>query len=229
MGVIALLTGLGGFAVSVGLLSAGVTSMPWRYGLAISASYALFVLLLWVWLRQHYRDGDVPDFSTGSSGSKESASECFTGGGGNSGGGGASADFSSGSAVSESSVSAGEVGGVASDVTEGLGEAAGGAVAEGFAPVVLVVLALAVVGGWMLSFAPWLAAEFLVDAMLIGLLYRRLRRQPGPYLLQAIVRRTRVVFLVVLVVITLMGAWVQWLVPQARTLTQAWPLLHGQR
>jgi hypothetical protein len=222
---IVLLTGLSAFLFSAGLHGLGMTSMGWRYGLTVVFAYAIFVLLVWTWLRREWLENApdvVPTTSDAGNGGSGDAGGHFDGGGGSSGGAGASADYAGEEGPATASA---ESGGIASEVLSGAGEAAGGAIGEGCAPVILVGLLLAgvvAIGWWVLSFAPLLAAEFLADAMLMALLYRRMRRFDEPVLVQAIFRRTRTAFGVSLVVIVAAAVWMQLQVPGATTLGQVW-------
>lgn len=222
LAVIALLTGLAGFAVSAVLLWWGLTLMWVRYALAVLAAYGVFLFFVWAWLRREHPDGDMPNASCDSPGNND-----WQGGGGNFGGGGASADYSDDLAAPDPV--AAETGSVVSEVISGTGETAGAAAGEGCLPAVLVVFLVAclgMLGWWVLSFAPILVAELLVDVLLIAMLYRRMRRTDGHSLFQALIRRTRVAFLVLLATMSLAGGWVQWRVPNAVTLGQAWKAMH---
>jgi hypothetical protein len=110
MSVLVVLSGASGFLASVGLLHAGMHRIPVRYVASVTIAYAVFLGLLYVWIRRHRKsdrrcaadDGsgsidldpvfalDLGDVSTGSSGS---TAGLFAGGGGRSGGGGASGSW----------------------------------------------------------------------------------------------------------------------------------------
>ncbi len=132
-------------------------------------------------------------------------------------GGGASGDYVPTTVETEA--------GVASEVASGAVELAGGAVGEGCGVVVvfgLVLAAVAVVGWWLLSFAPVLATELVIDGFLAAILYRRLRRDDGPYLLHAIVRRTGRPFAGIALASAAIGIWAAIQAPEARTLGDLW-------
>ncbi len=66
MSLIVLLTGAAGLLVSVALLHAGLHAMWLRYGLSVLAAYAVFLLLVKIWLEFHrptsrIRENDRPD------------------------------------------------------------------------------------------------------------------------------------------------------------------------
>lgn len=219
LAVIAMLTGVAALAASAALLAGGLTAMGLRYPLAVAMAYAVFVLLLWLWLRREQPDGDVPDASGSGNGSSP---EVYSGGGGRFGGGGASGEYGPGSITAEAGEAAGSAANEApAKAVEFVGDAAGEA---GVAVVLLglVVAAVALLGWWLLSLAPALAAELVIDALLAAVLYRRLRRHSGPYLLHAIVRRTGRAFLLLAVGAAVLGAWAQWQVPQVRTVGDLW-------
>src|SRR5215218_4647068 len=79
MSLILAATGAAGFLASFAMLRLGLSLMWLRYGLAVLLAYAVFLLLLRVWLVLHSREplgdppdnfldlvpGDVPDASVG--------------------------------------------------------------------------------------------------------------------------------------------------------------------
>jgi uncharacterized membrane protein YgcG len=209
------LTGLAGFIASVVLLSTGVEAMWQRYPLAIGIAYLVFLLQLWIWM--HVRDvSDGIDLWDGGSGGGTGHAGDLHGGGGDFGGGGASgswdaSDVSAFDAVGDTSANA-------------LGSAA-----EGEGCVIAIVLALAVLllgslfvaAIYVVSGAPLLMAELLVDAALSFGLYRNLRRQERGFWLFTALRRTAWLFLLVAVVAGLVGAGLAKYAPGASTLGQA--------
>lgn len=224
VGLIAVLTGAAALATSVLLLRAGVEAMVVRYPVAVMAAWLVCVILLWVWLRREHRDGDVPDLSGSGPSSGGETPGGYGGGGGRFGGGGASSDYAPATQETD--------GGAAAEVASGAVDLAGGAVGEGCGVVVvfgLVLAGVALAGWWLLSFAPVLAAELVVDASLAAVLYRRLRRDQGPWLLHAIVRRTRRPFVFVALAGVAVGAWAAVQAPQARTLGELWSQLVSSR
>lgn len=97
MALIVLLTGAAGFLASHGLRLAGVDAMVLRYPLAVLMAYAVFLLLMWLWIRWRWdavADGLTPDLGGGGSSSGSSvAGSPWSGSGGRSGGGGTSASW----------------------------------------------------------------------------------------------------------------------------------------
>lgn len=212
------LAGVSGFAASVGLLQLGLTHMGARYPLALLTAYVVFLFLLWLWLRTRNEPSDIADLplpSGGSGGSSlpEANIPILRPGGGNFGGGGASADFDSAEIAATAANSKAEI---ARGATDSLVAAAG----EGWAVVVFVVLGIAAVSAvlvWVLSMAPVFLAEIVLDAILIATLYKRLRKVDGAYWLQAMIRRTRVPFLVAVFIAGIGGTILHWYAPEAQT------------
>lgn len=213
------LAGVSGFVTSVSLLQMGLTHMGIRYPLALLAAYLVFLLLLWLWLRTREDPSDIADLplpSGGNGGSSlpEANVPILRPGGGNFGGGGASADFDSGDLVGTVVKSKAEI---AHGATETVVAAAG----EGCAVVVVVFVGLAAIGAvlvWVLSMAPVFLAEIVLDAILIATLYKRLRKLDGAYWWQAMVRRTRIPFLVAVCIAGIGGTILHWYAPAAQTL-----------
>lgn len=217
LGLVAILTAVAALATSALLLHRGMAAMWLRYPIAVTAAWLVCVGLLWAWLRREHRDGDVPDLSGSGSSSGADVPGSYGGGGGRFGGGGANSDYAPAAVEADA--------GAASEVAGGAAELAGGVIGEGCGVVAvfgLVLAAVAIVGWWLLSFAPVLATELLIDAFLAAVLYRRLRRDDGPYLLHAIVRRTGRGFAVVALASAVVGTWAAVQVPQARTLGELW-------
>lgn len=101
MALITSLTGAFGLFCSFLLLSQGVTSMAWRYPLALALSYFMFLFLIWLWLRTNADDyGDISDLTFnispsrgGHHGDYKPEVSIQSGGGGEFAGGGASGSF----------------------------------------------------------------------------------------------------------------------------------------
>jgi hypothetical protein len=210
--------GVAGFLASLSLRHLGITHMGLRYVLAVAIAYGVFLLLLWLWLRFRSDPADAPDLSGLGTGPKPGpcSSEVppLRPGGGQFGGGGAS-DGIDRSAAAESLLSA------KTESAGGVAEVAAGA-GEGCGVVILAGLALAALLVWVLSVAPVLLAEIVLDSLLLAALYRRWRRSDEPYRLQAAWRHTRNPFLLVSAVIGIFGTLLQWYAPHATTLGAIW-------
>lgn len=213
------LAGVAGFIASIGLLQLGITHMGVRYPLALLAAYLVFLFLLWLWLRTREDPSDIADLplssgGSGGSGLPEANVPILRPGGGNFGGGGASADFSSGDL-------AGTVVKSKAEIAQGATETVVAAAGEGCAVGVVVFLGLAAISAvlvWVLSMAPVFLAEIVLDAILIATLYKRLRKLDGAYWWQAMVRRTRVPFLLAVFIAGVGGTMLHWYAPGAQTL-----------
>lgn len=221
------LGGLAGFLTSAGLLQIGLRSMAWRYGLVGLVGYGVFLVGLRLWLTLHGRrrpkleDGVdaldlVPTPGADPSAASGDAPEFqFGGGGGFSGGG------------SGGSLDAAGIGEVASpaEVVSGVSGAADAADAvsaldEGAAVVIPVLLVGFIVVGLVgvvtvLVGAPGLLAELLLDGVIAGAAYRRLRQVPLQHWLHGAVRRTWKPMLALTLSLVAAGLLAQWLTPAA--------------
>lgn len=236
MSLILALTGASGFLTSFVLLQVGLDTMAVRYPIAVLVAYAVFLLLLQIWLK-FQRDGwegdgldllEVP-FSSGGSGGGSGGGGGFTGGGGRFGGGGASSSYESpASAVRMPLKSSGGSGG-------GGGSAKGGGSGFSFSLdlddggflVVLAIGAIAVAAFgaaiYLIWTAPILLAEVLVDGLIMTGLYRRLKRTEDPdHWMVGAVRRTWIPALVVVILFSFAGWLLQRAVPDARSIGGAW-------
>ncbi len=225
------LAGLAGFLVSVGLLRVGLGAMAIRYALAALAAYLAFLFGLRVWLALQGRrtDPDVDLLDAGGlvgGGRGEVLAPPFRfGGGGGFSGGGAGSSFSSAGAVSPppptpivlgSTSGSSEAGSGLADVLSdvGDGDGAGAAIAVvvlvGALLVAGVIAIVAAVGG-----APTLFAELLLDGVIAGEAYRRLRGVETRHWLESAVARTWKPMLAIVVLLAVAGGVAQHLVPGA--------------
>ena len=243
MSLILFVTGLAGFLASYALLHAGVSRMWLRYPVAVLLAYAVFLLLLRLWLFYQQRrgressanfdlsgvDGASLDLSADIGGAFNDAA--FGGGGdfagaGAGGGWGAPDTGCVGAAAPESFVGGGGGsggGGGGSGLLDGLDVGIDGD--EGC--LFVVALVLLIVGGLLASLyvvylAPALLAEILVDGLLVSGLYRRVKDPvPGNWLLGA-VRRTLVPVLLTLVCFIAAGYLLKYIANEAHTIREVW-------
>jgi len=227
MSLIVALTGAAGLLFSFLLLRAGVEGMALRYPLALAGAYAVFLFLLWLWLRTQASDyGDVPDPTGllpdpgGGGGSCEASLPMQAGGGGDFGGGGASASFDgpgSGWAGGEASPP--------SSSSSSIGDAVGSFDAAELAiPLIAVALAvgLALASLYVVYVAPVLFAELLLDGALSYTLYRRLRAgDDSPHWFTTALRRTALPFALTAVFLAAVGWALSAYAPGARSLGEA--------
>jgi FtsH-binding integral membrane protein len=211
MAFLVLLTGLAGLIASFIMLRAGIDSMALRYPLAVGCAFLAFLFQLWLWLRlRHHWHRDLVDVTQlpggGSGGAGEAAAKTVSGHGGAFDGGGASASFDvPGSDLLGSSVEA------AASAEE--------AAIPLFALIGITAVALSMVllAFSLVSTAPFLFAELLVDGAMSATLYRRLRHLPQRHWTQAAVRRTIVPFALSALFLAAVGFGMEWAVPGAHT------------
>lgn len=212
-----------GFLSSFLLLHAGLSAMWVRYPLAVSIAYLVFLALLWLWLRTRREDyADIPDLGThldlkGSANVAE-----FSGKGGDGGGGGATGSFDDpGPMDALQSIELPSVSEAVSSAAE----------AEEFAvPLVILVLGgvVLVAAVWAMVAVPILIAELLLDGVLAGILYRRLRRLEAEHWLESAIQITFWPFVLASVVAALCGWGMQLVAPNAHTVGQVITQLRGR-
>ena len=230
------LTAFSAFIVSAVLLRLGVTEMALRYPIAVIAGYVVFLILLRVWIYLNTEEelgapdldgsGDVTlavldavdDVSIGGS------SGGTFGGGGDFAGAGAGGDwgdakavvpvpvgFSSGGGSSSLSAGSGSGGGLGSfdfDLDEGL--------ALLLVAVVLIIAFSAII--YVVWIAPILFAELLVDAAVVGSLYKPVKNIERSHWLLTALKKTGIPALVVLILFAIAGFIMQAAVPEAVTI-----------
>ncbi|QPI53241.1 hypothetical protein IV454_13265 [Massilia antarctica] len=205
------LTGAAGFLASFLLLLAGLRSMWLRYPASIAVAYLAFLVLLWIWLRLRGGDIGLPDLTPSGRGSGGS----YSGKGGSFDGGGASGNFDSpgGSIMpdlGDSGVDAAlEAVGSAEELLIPLALLAAICVAMGAAVFMMFSL---------VSSAPLLFAELLVDGLLSASLYRRLRGLDRAHWIEPAIRRTGRAFLAAALSMAVAGAGLALYAPGAHSL-----------
>lgn len=205
------ITGAAGFLASYWMLRAGITGMAVRYPFAVGVAYAVFLVLLWLWLRTSAEDyTDVPDFSAFSPSSRRGGSSSH---GKNGSDGTCDEPAPSSMAFDDSSAYA------VPDDQGIVGDAFGAAAqAEEFAIplfVLMLVAALAFSSLFIIYSAPALLAELLLDGVLAASLYRRLRRLETGHWLETAVRRTVIPFALTALVAAASGWGMTIYVPEA--------------
>jgi FtsH-binding integral membrane protein len=207
MAFLVLVTGLVGFLASFALLHAGMQSMVLRYPLAVGCAFIALLLQLWLWLRlRHDWREDLADAAADMASGYSDKPSGVSGHGGTFDGGGASANFDvPGSNLLGSSVEA------AANAEE--------AAIPLFALIGIAAVALSMVllAFSLVSTAPFLFAELLVDGAMSATLYRRLRHLPQRHWTQAAVRRTVVPFVLTALFLAAVGFGMAWAVPGAHT------------
>lgn len=237
--IILALTAGSAFMVSAVLLRLDVTEMALRYPLAVIAGYVTFLTLLriWIWLNTEEPLGD-PDFDGGGEltlavmdGLDDiriggSASSGTFGGGGDFAGAGAGGDwgdaksvvpmpvgFSSGgssSSLSSGSSSGSGLGSFDFDLDDGLA--------------LLLVAAILIIAFSAIIYVVWIApilfAELLVDAAVVGSLYKPVKNIERTHWLLTALKKTGIPALVVLILFAIAGFIMQAAVPEAVTIGQ---------
>jgi hypothetical protein len=220
MSLIVVTTGLVGFGASVGLLAAGMVSMPLRYGVAVAIAYATFLLLVRLWAVYQRRsflddlpdvDIPLPDIPLGGGSCDAAVEPGF--GGGEFGGGGAGRSW-------DLSLSGGDP--HASVLSSGSGGGSSGSLPDvdlddGWMIVVPIVLALGTLAAavYVIYIAPALLAEVLLDVLLVSGLYRGLRGLERRHWLSSVFRRTWLPVTGVLVLSVALGYGAQHVRPNA--------------
>jgi hypothetical protein len=230
--VLVTVTGGAGFIGSYLLLHAGIRSMAVRYPLAVGLGYAVFLGLVWVWLRRYRlttrvrqeRDRshvaldvtELPLDQLFSSAPSVDHLGGFGGGGGFSGGGGGS-DWTEGPTSLDAVTTAYRSGGSVSSSGGGgggwdldLDESA-----VWLIPVLIIAAIVLCVVAYLLYLAPTLFAELLLDAGLAAGLYRRLLHAERRSWLMTAVRSTAIPACFVAALLALAGTIMQGVYPDA--------------
>jgi hypothetical protein len=240
MSLILAATGAAGFVASFAMLRLGLSLMWLRYALAVLLAYAVFLLLLRLWLLLHSREPlpDLPDFDLINPNlnlSDLNAGPTSFGGSGDFGGGGAGGSWSSaGEGLGRVSTPSGAGGG------GGSGGGGGGSglldslsfdVDDEGCVFFLLALALIVAGTlaalYVVYAAPLLLAEILVEGVLLSGLYRGMKkaRRAGGDWLRVALRRTWLPVLLTLVTFSAAGYLLQRAAPRARSIGEAWRMV----
>jgi hypothetical protein len=236
-------TGAAGFLATYAMLRLGVSLMWLRYALAVLFAYAVFLLLLRLWLFLHSREPlpDLPDLGINLTPSdfgdtSVGAGQASFSGGGDFGGGGSGGSWSAGVSdglhhVSTPSVTGGMTGGGGGGVGGGLLDSLDFDVDGEGCVFFLLALALIVAGTlaalYVVYAAPLLLAEILVEGVLLSGLHRGMKkaRRDGGYWLGAAVRRTWLPVLLTLVTFSAAGYLLQRAAPRARSIGEAWRMV----
>jgi hypothetical protein len=245
MSLILAATGAAGFVASFVMLHLGVWRMWVRYPLAVLFAYAVFIVLLRVWLFLHGREprGHTPDIDLHAADVAtdvaldpfEAAGERVDafGGGGDFGGGGAGGGWGDGVGAGLHQASPAYDAGGASVGGGGRGDWLSGldifdADSEGC---VFFLLALALIAAgvcaslYVVYAAPLLLAEILVEGVLLSGLYRGMKRARDGDWLGAALRRTWLPVLLTLITFAAAGYLLQRAAPRARSIGEAWKMV----
>lgn len=240
MSLIVAMTGGSGLLASFLMLKAGVESMVLRYPLALLAAYAVFMLLMWIWLRTSSKDYDdlaveglghsvdVADvlLRSGSAarGSVPARGPGFESrGGGDFGGGGASASFES---VGGSVLPPVRMHGASQSWTGGGSSGGKGGAGDLFGDLdvrlLLVALAvcLAFASLYVVYIAPVLFAELLFDGVLSYRLYAHLKKEDRQHWLETAFKKTAWPFIATGLVLVAVAAVMSTYAPGAKSIVE---------
>ncbi len=194
LGLVILLTGLVGFGLSYVMLRAGMTSMGIRYPLSIFGAYAAFLGLIRIWVeveRRHF-DPEDPELLEDLASDEVEYEQVGT----------SRQDSSWLDWMDFSSGLDGDVGALPLLL---IGVIIG-----------LIVLLISAIGG-----APLLIAEIFIDAVLAGLLYRRLRIPVNEHWLGTAIRKTWLYVGGAAVLMAIAGFCLDHMAPQSDSLGKA--------
>lgn len=238
-------TGAAGFVASFALMHLGVWRMWVRYPLAVLFAYAVFIVLLRVWLFLHGREPRGHTHESDATGLEDETFEIVVdsfdrtevrpdtfGGGGDFGGGGVDGGWGERAGASLRNVSPAYNAGSAASGGGGGGGGGGGLSNLDFdldsEGCVFFLLALALIAAgvcaslYVVYAAPLLLAEILVEGVLLSGLYRGMRRaRRGGDWLGAAVRRTWLPVLLTLLTFAAAGYLLQRAAPRARSIGEA--------
>lgn len=215
------LTALSGFLASFAMLHAGISSMTFRYPVAIAAAYCVFLLLLriWLWLQKNSLDADLTglDFPA-SHGYGGGAKQAFNfGGGGDFAGGGGGVEWTENASVSGSAGGDSLLDNVDFDLdSEGIG--------------LLILAVVAVIGAVLAAFyvvyiAPLLLAEILVDGVLVAGLYNRVKGIERQYWLKTAIKRTIIPAVLAVIFFAVAGYALHALAPETHSIGEVWQII----
>jgi hypothetical protein len=232
MALIVAVAGLGAFLTSALLLYAGVTDMAIRYFIAAIAGYATFIGLVSVWLAYQRRqwslhdgvgepgwDGPSDPIGSPACGSRDPTS---LGEGDAFGGGGASGSFepwSGTDTVRNAGDSSLDLDASPADVDDA------GLIVMAIAVVTAGVLAL----GFVVYMSPLLFAEALLDAAVVGAVYRRARQREKMHWTRGVLRRTWLPAAGIALCAALLGFALHAVKPEARSLGDVLASAEGGR
>lgn len=194
--IVAITGGAGWLASSALRHFADIANLAPRYALSLLAAYAVFLILLRLWVLLHDKAG------------------------------GDSLDVPSGDGASSSTCRSQDAQVDAYDADGGLGDLIPDGFPDiddaGILLVALLAVGALVVGAlWTVWIAPTLLAELVLDVTLASGLYRRLRRIESRYWLRTAIRRTVLPFAIALATTAAVGAGLDYAAPDATTLGEA--------
>lgn len=239
MSLVVAMTGGSGLLASFLMLKAGVESMVLRYPLALIAAYAVFMLLMWIWLRTSSRDYDdvlveaaghsldvadvIARSASAGRGSVPARGPGFeSGGGGDFGGGGASASFEAGGgpAAAPVRVSGSSQSWFSGGSSRGSSGDSGSLFGDLDVRLLLVILAIgiALASLYVVYIAPVLFAELLFDGVLSYRLYAHLKKEERQHWLETALKKTAWPFIATGVLLVAVAAGMSSYAPGAKSI-----------
>lgn len=233
------ITAMSAFLSSVIMLRLDVTDMAIRYPLAVIFGYVVFLILLriWIWLQTEDSSNDlnvdlpdgipIPDLGNGSS-----SSDAFSmGGGGDFAGAGSGGDWAETdvptpmptafvakpSPISASNTLSSSSGSGSSGFSFDFGD-----IDDGVALLIVGVVLVLVFGTlvYVVWIAPILFAELIIDAAVVGGLYRPIKNIERRHWLMTALKKTGIPALIILILLFIAGTVMQSAVPEAITIGQ---------
>ena len=206
------ITGGAGFLASYWFLQWGMTSLPLRYFCSFLIAYLTFIFLLWLWIQSKSEPHDssinldfMPDIPCGSSSPSLTPIAPFQSGAGGS-------YHSEGFVDSFDSKELDPIPEIPSLIDVDVDDFA--------IPLFVIILfiSLLLCSFWIISSAPILFAELLLDGALSVGLYRHLRKIPTRHWLETALRRTALPFFVLGFIFVTTGYAIQAYSPQSKSL-----------
>lgn len=183
LGLVLVLTGFAGFGISFLLLRAGLGDMWLRYPVAVLGAYAVFLLLMRVWVEIERRNFDPEDPELLAALEKDRPTPVFT-------------DHQKGKGSWLDWLD------LPADLIPGDDGCLGGLVVLALVGVVVGLIGLLLA---VLAAAPALIAEVFLDAVLVGVLYRRLKIAAKEHWLGTCIRKTWLFVLVTTLLLFIVG------------------------
>jgi len=222
MSLMVFLTALSGFVASFSMLMSGIRWMWFRYPIAVLVAYAVFLSLIWCWLKLYQKTlttdlsfldlpGEIVE------GDPSSLTAFHGGGGGEFGGGGASGSFATDSSSADIPASP-----EPSKIMDGID------LPFDADELILIFVVLGVslfaiaVAIMMVISAPTLLGEVLIDGALGAGLYRHLKKMENRNWLESAVNRTWLPVLGLIIFFAVAGLVLHWYAPNADSIGDVW-------
>jgi hypothetical protein len=236
--LILLITAFVGFIVSALLLRIGLTSMLIRYPIAVMSAYVgfLFLLRICLWWQSDEPVGDVsmnvdgiviPDLSGIGGNIGTAARDVPFGGGGDFAGAGAGGSWDTDVPVAAPVGLSSNIGSSSADLGGGgssidVSDVLDVDLDDGIALVLVIIILLLVFSAliYVIWIAPVLLAELMIDAAVVGTLYKPVKNLPRRHWLLTAIRKTAIPAAIIALLFGIAGAIMQAAEPEAVTIGQ---------